>query len=86
MRKRRWVDISIVILESAKTPKTKTRLMYRSNLNFARFNAYFNDFLRKELLEEKNVGGNETYVISEKGKILLAALKKAEKLFSQGLK
>jgi predicted transcriptional regulator len=35
------------------------------------------------LLEEKNEGGHETYVISEKGKILLAALKKAEDLFSQ---
>jgi predicted transcriptional regulator len=83
MRKRRWVDISIDILESALTPKSKTRLIYRSNLNFARFNAYFNDFLQKGLLEETNADGNATYVTSEQGRTLLIALKKAEELFSE---
>jgi predicted transcriptional regulator len=82
MRKRRWVDISIDILESALTPKTKTRLMYKSNLNFARFNAYFSDFLQKGLLEETNAEGNAIYVTSEQGRTLLIALKKADMLFS----
>ncbi len=87
VKKRGWVDISIDILESATSPTNKTRLMYRSNLNYVRFNAYFNEFLRKGLLEEaKNADGNSgvAYVISKQGKILLAALRNAEKLFSEG--
>ena len=85
MKKRGWVDISIDILESASTPVNKTRLMYRSNLNFARFNAYFYDFLRKGLLEKRlNGNGSATvYVSSKRGKVLLAALKNTERLFSE---
>ena len=84
MKKRGWVDISIDILESALSPTNKTRLMYRSNLNYVRFNAYFHEFLRKGLLEETGTAdgnGGIAYVISKQGKILLAALRNAEKLF-----
>ncbi len=84
MKKRGWVDISIDILESASTPLNKTRLMYRSNLNYARFNEYFADFLRKGLLEKTVDGGGSTvYVVSKRGKVLLSALKNTEKLFSE---
>ena len=84
LKKRGWVDIYIDILESALTPLNKTRLMYRSNLNFVRFNAYFSDFLRKGLLEQTVDGNGKTgYVVSKQGKTLLAALKNAEKLFSE---
>ena len=83
MRKMGWVDISIDILESAITCENKTHLMYKSNLNFTKFNAYFFDFLQKGLLEETVADGNVTYVTSERGKTLLAALKTGEKLFSE---
>ena len=84
MKKRGWVDISVDILESASSPLTKTRLMYRSNLNYVRFNAYFHDFLKKGLLEEtKNLDGNaKVFVVSKQGKVLLTALKNAEELFA----
>lgn len=86
MKKRGWVDISIDILESASSPLTKTRLMYKSNMNYLRFNTYFRDFLKKGLLEEaKNYDGvAKVYVVSKQGKVLLAALRNAEKLFSKG--
>ena len=84
LKKRGWVDIYIDILESALTPLNKTRLMYRSNLNFARFNVYFGAFLRKGLLVEAVDGnGRRGYVVSKQGKTLLAALKNAERLFSE---
>ena len=84
LKKRGWVDIYIDILESASTPVNKTRLMYRSNLNFVRFNVYFDDFLRKGLLEKTiDDGGRMGYVVSGQGKVLLATLKNAEKLFSE---
>ncbi len=86
MKKRGWVDIYIDILESALTPVNKTRLMYRSNLNFVRFNVYFQEFLRKGLLEETFDGGGSTgYVVSKQGKVLLAALRNAERLLSEGV-
>jgi predicted transcriptional regulator len=86
VKKRGWVDISIDILESASVPLAKTRLMYKSNLNYVRFNAYFNDFLKKGLLEESKNSDDKTkaYIVSEQGKILLGALRHAEKLFSEG--
>jgi predicted transcriptional regulator len=83
MKRRGWIDISIDILESAKTPKAKTRIMYKANLNFAQFNVYFNDFLRKGLLEETSTNYNKTFVTSERGRTLLAALREAERLFSE---
>jgi predicted transcriptional regulator len=84
MKKRGWVAVSIDILESATTPGKKTHLMYKSNLNFALFSAYFYDFLRKGLLEKITANENGiVYVISERGKILLAALKYAERIFSE---
>ena len=83
MRKRGWVDFSIVVLESAITSENKTRLMCKTNLNFAQFNAYFDDFLQKGLLEETDANGNVSYVTSERGRTLLVALKTGERFFSE---
>ena len=85
MKKRGWSHISIDILESGLTPLSKTRLMYKSNLNFIRFNDYFDEFLQKGLLEEvdNHSGKVRLYVTSERGKVLLAALRNAEKIFAQ---
>lgn len=84
MNKRGWSDITIDILESGLTPLSKTRLMYKSNLNYARFQKYFLSFLQKNLLQEvKNTDGRtKYYVTSNRGKTLLKALKNAEKIFS----
>ena len=46
------MDIYTDIPESALSPVNKTRLMYRSNLIFVRFNACFQEFLRKGSFEE----------------------------------
>lgn len=85
MKKRSWLYISIDILESGLAPLSKTRLMYKSHLNFVRFNEYFDDFLRKGLLEEvENSSGKvKLYVTSERGKVLLAALRNAQKIFAE---
>ncbi len=84
VKKRGSVDIYIDILESALTPLNKTRLMYKSNLNFARFNVYFREFLQRGLLEKAvDSDGRAGYCVSERGKALLDALKNAEKLSSE---
>lgn len=83
MRKRDWQAISIDILEATLNPQKKMRIMYKSNLNFERFNRYFYDLLRKGFVEEVNDSdGRSSYKISERGKTLLVALRKARELFS----
>jgi predicted transcriptional regulator len=84
MNRRGWADITIDILESGLTPLSKTRLMYKSNLNYARFQKYFRSFLQKNLLQEveNKDGRTKHYVTSNRGKTLLKALKNAERIFS----
>jgi len=63
------------------TPQKKMRIMYRSNLNYARFNNYFSDYLKKGFIEaKKDHDGKMCYHISERGKTLLAVLRKAQEL------
>ena len=82
MRKRGWEAITTDILEATLKPEKKMRIMYKSNLNFERFDKYFHELLNKGLIENHcNSNGKNTYVISAKGKTLLAALKKAREIF-----
>jgi predicted transcriptional regulator len=79
--KRGWGTITIDILEATLTPQKKMRIMYRANLNYARFNKYFSDFLKKGFIESiKAPDGKVSYRISQRGKTLLAVLKKAQEL------
>ena len=81
MRKRGWEAITVDILEATLTPEKKTRIMYKANLNYDRFNKYFVDFLRKGFIfKTDNYEGNTTYKISERGRTFLAVLRKAEEL------
>jgi predicted transcriptional regulator len=55
--------------------------MYKANLNYNRFNKYFYDFLAKGFIEKVlDSDGNPCYRISQRGKTLLAVLKKANEL------
>ncbi len=79
MRKRGWGAITVDILEATLTPEKKTRIMYKANLNYDRFNNYFDDFLRKGFIERAcDRQGNPAYKISERGKTFLVVLKKAQ--------
>ena len=83
VRKRGWGAITIDILEATLTPEKKMRIMYRANLNFERFNRYFYDLLKKGFIEEANDPDEKPfYRISERGKTLLAALRKVQELAS----
>ena len=81
MRKRGWEAITVDILEATLTPEKKTRIMYKANLNYDRFNKYFTDFLRKGfILETDDHEGNTAYKISERGRTFLTVLRKAQEL------
>jgi predicted transcriptional regulator len=81
LSKRGWGTITIDILEATLTPQKKMRIMYRANLNYARFDKYFSDFLKKGFVESiESHDGKVSYRISQRGKTLLAVLKKAQEL------
>jgi predicted transcriptional regulator len=81
MQRRSWPGITVGILEATLTPSNKTRVMYKSNLNFERFNRYFYDLLRKGFIEEKNgSNGRLVYKTTERGRTLLEVLRKAQDL------
>jgi len=82
-RKRSWADITVDILEVTLVPSNKMRIMYKSNLNFERFNKYFSDLLRKGLISEMDNNGRRVYKASERGKNLLEVLRKAHEIFSE---
>jgi predicted transcriptional regulator len=83
MGKRGWGGITVDVLEATLRPERKMRIMYRANLNFERFNRYFYDLLKKGFIEKTtDPNGKPLYRISERGKTLLVALKKAQELAS----
>jgi predicted transcriptional regulator len=81
VRKRERGTITIDILEATLTPQKKMRIMYKANLNYNRFNKYFYDFLSKGFIEKVlDSEAKPCYRISQRGKTLLAVLKKANEL------
>jgi len=83
VRKRSWTEITVDILEVALVPSNKMRIMYKSNLNFERFNKYFSDLLRKGLIVEMDNDGRRVYEATDRGKNLLEVLRKAQEIFSE---
>ena len=82
MQRRSWPAITVDILEVTLAPTNKTRIMYKSNLNFERFNRYFYDLLRKGFIEEtNNSNGRSVYKTTERGRDLLEVLRVAQELF-----
>lgn len=82
MPRRSWPAITVDILEVTLVPTNKTRVMYKSNLNFERFNRYFYDLLRKGFIEEMNDSNERSvYKTTERGRDLLEVLRMAQEFF-----
>ena len=82
MPRRSWPEITVDILEVTLAPTNKTRVMYKSNLNFERFNRYFYDLLRKGFIEEMNdSNGRSVFRTTERGRDLLEVLRMAHEFF-----
>lgn len=67
------------ILEEALKPRSKTRLMYRTNLSFFQANKYFARLLEKGLIAkiDGRDGGLTYYLTTDKGESLLKVLDRA---------
>jgi len=80
-QKRGWDSIIIDILSAALRPEKKMRIMYKANLNFDRFKKYFGDLQERGFIETvEDASGKASYRTSERGRLLLAALKNTQDL------
>lgn len=83
-RRRSRTEVVSVILSEALEGANKTRLMYRCNLNFARFNHHLENLLNAGLVEciNDNPEVLAKYKTTEKGRELLRVLRKAGEFLS----
>ncbi|MEM3622385.1 MAG: winged helix-turn-helix domain-containing protein [Candidatus Bathyarchaeia archaeon] len=82
--RRSRTEVIASILDEALSGANKTRLMYRCNLNFTRFNSYLKELLDTNLIEciNANPEGIVFYKTTEKGRELLKVLRKANEFLS----
>jgi len=82
--RRSRIEVISDILNEALSGANKTRLMYRCNLNFMRFNRYLQELLDAGLIEDvsSNPRGIVVYKTSEKGRELVKVLRKANEFMS----
>jgi len=82
--RRSRTEVVANILSEALGGANKTRLMYRCNLNFARFNRYLRELLDAGVVEriDTNPTGITIYKTTDKGRELLKVLRKASKFMS----
>ena len=72
------MDILTEALEGA----SKTRIMYRANLNASRFGQYLSELVQSGLLKKSQKDGRSLYVATEDGKAFLETLREAQRFMS----
>ena len=86
MGRRSRAEVIIDILSEAMKGANKTRIIYRANLNFLRFERYFGELLSRGLIvvvDNPGVNsGGVVYLTTEKGRELLVILRKAQDIVS----
>ena len=82
--RRSRTQVIVEILSEALGGANKTRLMYRCNLNFERFNRYLHELLDAGVVERinPNPSGVPLYKTTDKGRELLMVLRKASEFMS----
>jgi len=82
--RRSRTEVIADLLSEALGGANKTRLMYRCNLNFTRFNRYLQELLDAGVLEciNPNPTGITIYKTTYKGRELLRILRKASEFMS----
>lgn len=83
MRRRSRIEVIADILAEASNGANKTRVMYRANLNFLRFDRYFSQLMDKGLIVEENSSdGKVIYRTTDAGKRFLKLIRSAEEIIS----
>jgi len=71
-KRRHRLEVIACILREALNGATKTRLVYRANLNFKILSRYLDFLISKGLVEQKHVGMVNYYQTTGKGRLWLA--------------
>jgi len=82
LNRRSRLEVVADILIEALNGANKTRLVYRANLNFLRFQRYFSDLLERELIVEENTSDGRVYRTTDKGRHFLRFISDAEEIIS----
>ena len=84
IRKRRdRLEVINAILDIAVEGAVKTRIMYRTNVNFRQFEDYVDTLLEAGLVEILDEERRKIYKTTEKGKTLLKRLKETSWIFNE---
>lgn len=78
MQRRKQLEILEEILSVCRTSSSRTRIMYKVNLNFHRVTEYIKFLLELGLIEEKSFGNIKTYQITKRGEELLSKLQEVK--------
>jgi predicted transcriptional regulator len=78
-KRRNAMEIVVNILEEAKDGINKTRLVYRTNLNFLLIQRYIDYLVNKGLMEIRNSPG-PLYLTTDKGRALLEEFGKIKEI------
>ena len=83
-RRRSRAEVIVDILSEALSGANKTRLMYRCNMNFLRFNRYLKELLDAGLIERIETDPKDVavYKTTDRGRDLLRILRKASEFLS----
>lgn len=81
-KRRDRLEVINEILDVAVNGVVKTRIMYRTNVNFRQFENYVDTLLEAGLVEVFDKNGRRVYRTTEKGKLLLSKLRETSWIFS----
>ncbi|OYT50725.1 hypothetical protein B6U66_05105 [Candidatus Bathyarchaeota archaeon ex4484_135] len=70
-RRRHRLEVIACILREAMNGATKTRLVYRANLNFKLLARYLEFLMSRSLIEVKKIGSMSYYQTTAKGRLWL---------------
>jgi predicted transcriptional regulator len=82
-KRRDRLEVINAILDMAIDGAVKTRIMYRTNVNFRQFEDYIADLLDAGLVEVLQTESRRIYRTTEKGKTLLSRLRETSWIFDE---
>jgi predicted transcriptional regulator len=82
-KRRDRLEVINAILDIAIEGAVKTRIMYRTNVNFRQFEDYIRALLDAGLVEVLQADSRRIYRTTEKGKILLNRLRETSWIFDK---
>lgn len=81
-KRRDRLEVINEILDVAVDGVVKTRIMYRTNVNFRQFENYVDPLLDAGLIEVSDNDSRRIYRTTDKGKVLLSKLSETRWIFS----